>query len=79
MAEPYLTPRELAALLKVSVDTVRRLQLRGTIRVHRVGRWPRYLYSEVRQDTAEVSLVDQRSVDRALYRVALRPIERKTR
>jgi hypothetical protein len=43
MSEPWLTKRELAAELKVSVRTIERLRLPAT----RVGGQNRYLRSEV--------------------------------
>lgn len=60
-----LTRRELAARLRVSVMTVDRMMANGSIRVHRIGRDPRFLWSEVVKDTEETLP----SVSQALRRV----------
>lgn len=67
--EPMLTRQELAARLHVSVDTVDRETAKGTWRVHRVGRSPRYVWSEIVADTAEASMTDGAAVARALRSV----------
>lgn len=54
-----LTRQEVAARLRVTPKTVDRMTLRGELRVHRVGRFPRYLWREVLEDTAEPT-VDER-------------------
>lgn len=63
--ETMLTRTELAERLRVTVRTVERMTARGEIRVHRVGRDPRYLWSEVVQDTEERPV----SLTQALRRV----------
>lgn len=42
-----LTPAEVAAILKVSIRTVRRLTASGQLRPVYVGRLPRYTNAEV--------------------------------
>ncbi len=53
MNERMLSRRELAERLGVSMDTVDRMVARRELRVHRVGKAPRFLWSEIVQDTAE--------------------------
>ncbi|MDE2440873.1 MAG: helix-turn-helix domain-containing protein [Betaproteobacteria bacterium] len=60
-----LTRQELAERLGVSAQTVDRMAARGDIRVHRVGKAPRFLWSEILQDTAEQPV----SMAQALRRV----------
>lgn len=48
-----LTVKEVAALLRCHPKTVERMTARGELRVHRLGRAPRYLWSEVVADTRE--------------------------
>lgn len=63
--ERMLTRRELAERLGVSVDTVDRETAKGVFRVHRIGKAPKYLWSEIVQDTAEQPV----SLAQALRRV----------
>jgi len=70
MNEPMLTRKEAAARLKVAVLTLDRMTARGEVRVHRVGRCPRYLWSELVEDTREESMVDEQAVQKALRRVS---------
>ncbi len=46
--EQMMTRKEVAAFLRTSIDTVRRMELRGTLTAHRDGkRLVRYLRSDV--------------------------------
>jgi|CXWL01.1.fsa_nt_gi excisionase family DNA binding protein len=64
--EELLTRMELAARLKVAPKTIDRMTRRGELRVHRVGRAPRYAWAEVLADTAQATVQEK-------VRVALLP------
>lgn len=64
MNERMLSPRELAAQLHVSLATVNRMVARGELRVHRVGKAPRFLWSEIVEDTAEEPVSMARAIRR---------------
>ena len=68
--DELLTRMELAARLKASPKTIDRMTRRGELRVHRVGRSPRYDWAEVLADTAQATVQEK-------VRVALLP--RRTR
>ena len=68
--EHLLTRRELAERLGVSIDTVDRETARGKFRVHRIGKAPKYLWSEILEDTREVSMSDAQAINAALRRVS---------
>lgn len=60
-----MSRQEAAQALGVSIDTLDRLTARGEIRVHRVGRAPKYLWEELLKDTETQPL----TVTQALRRV----------
>ena len=70
MSERMLTRRELAERLHVTVKTVGKMMARGELRVHRVGADPRFLWSEVVEDTREVSMSDAQAVGKVMRRVS---------
>lgn len=67
--ERLLTRHQLALQLGVSANTVDRMAARGELRVHRIGKAPRYRWSEVLTDTEEPSLSSACAVNRALRKV----------
>ena len=63
MKTTYLTPKEVADIFRVSVDTVRRCIHNGTIRATRIGQQYRIKQSEVDRILGEPSKGQQRLVD----------------
>ena len=57
--ESMLTRTEVAARLRIDPSTVDRMTARGELRTHRVGRFPRYLWSEILADTEQVPVDEQ--------------------
>ena len=68
--EKMLSRKEAAQRLGVSPFTLDRMAARGEVRVHRVGRYPRYLWAELVEDTREESMSDERAVTKALRSVS---------
>lgn len=66
MEHRLLSRQEAAQALGVSIDTLDRLTARGEVRVHRVGRAPKYLWTELLKDTEAQPL----SVTSALRRIS---------
>lgn len=63
--ERMLTRTELAEQLGVTTRSVDRMVARGQIRVHRVGHDPRFLWSEILEDTKETPVSLSAALSRA--------------
>ncbi len=64
--ERMLSRTQAAERLAVSPFTLDRMAARGEVRVHRVGRYPRYLWSELVEDTREQLPEVERELRRVL-------------